>query len=83
MDKDLKGKEKKAIKLALSKIKNYKVEKFNFNGYADDAIIEYAKKNKNVIVATNDKKLKEKLLENNIPVLVVRQKKYFEVFGLI
>ena len=79
---DLKGKEKLAVNLALAKIKNYKLIDYNAN-YADEAILNYAKENKNVIVATNDKELKEKLIENNIPVMVVRQKKYFEVFGMI
>ncbi|MCQ6254282.1 PIN domain-containing protein [Methanocaldococcus sp.] len=78
---NLKGKEKLSIKLALNKIKNYKV--INYEGYADEAILKYALQNKNVIVATNDKELKEKLIENNIPVMVVRQKKYFEVFGML
>jgi len=78
---DLKGKEKLAVNLALAKIKNYKL--INCSGYADDAILNYAKENSNVIVATNDKELKEKLIENNIPVMVVRQKKYFEIFGMI
>ncbi|XRP97736.1 PIN domain-containing protein [Methanocaldococcus sp. 16A] len=78
---DLKGKEKLAINLALAKIKNYKL--INHEGYADEAILNYAKENENVIVATNDKELKEKLIENNIPVMVVRQKKYFEVFGMV
>ena len=71
-----------AVNLALAKIKNYKLIDYNAN-YADEAILNYAKENKNVIVATNDKELKEKLIENNIPVMVVRQKKYFEVFGMI
>ncbi|XRO76077.1 PIN domain-containing protein [Methanocaldococcus sp. 28A] len=79
--RDLKGKEKLAINLALAKIKNYKL--INYEGYADEAILNYAKENENVIVATNDKELKEKLMENNIPVMVVRQKKYFEVFGMV
>ncbi|WP_048202573.1 type II toxin-antitoxin system VapC family toxin [Methanocaldococcus bathoardescens] len=78
---DLKGKEKLAVNLALAKIKNYKL--INYEGYADEVILNYAKENKNVIVATNDKELKEKLMENNIPVIVVRQKKYFEVFGML
>jgi len=79
---DLKGNEKLAINLALAKIRNYKLVDYNAN-YADEAILNYAKENKNVIVATNDKELKEKLMENNIPVMVVRQKKYFEVFGML
>jgi len=79
---DLKGNEKLAINLALAKIRNYKLVDYNAN-YADEAILNYAKENKNVIVATNDKELKEKLMENNIPVIVVRQKKYFEVFGML
>ncbi|ADG12832.1 type II toxin-antitoxin system VapC family toxin [Methanocaldococcus infernus] len=79
--KDIKGKEKLAISLALSKIKNYKF--LDIEGYADEVIYRYAKSKKNVIVATNDKELKNRLLESKIPVMCVRQKKYFEVFGLI
>ena len=81
LSRTLKGKEKLAVNLALAKIKNYKL--VDYFGYADEAILNYAKENKNVIVATNDKELMEKLIENNIPVMVVRQKKYFEVFGMI
>lgn len=80
-NKDLKGKERLAVSLALSKIKNYDI--VECKGYADDAILNYALKKDNVIVATNDKELKTKLMENNIPVMVVRQKKYFEVFGMV
>ncbi|WP_214400766.1 PIN domain-containing protein [Methanocaldococcus lauensis] len=80
---NLKGKERLAIRLALNKIKNYKIVNTNSENYADEAILKYALQNKNVIVATNDKELKEKLIENNIPVMVVRQKKYFEVFGML
>ncbi|CAB3289226.1 protein of unknown function [Methanocaldococcus lauensis] len=69
--------------MALNKIKNYKIVNTNSENYADEAILKYALQNKNVIVATNDKELKEKLIENNIPVMVVRQKKYFEVFGML
>ncbi|ACV24478.1 PIN domain-containing protein [Methanocaldococcus fervens] len=79
---NLKGKEKLAVNLALAKIKKYKLVDYSAN-YADEAILNYATENKNVIVATNDKELKEKLMENNVPVMVVRQKKYFEVFGML
>ena len=79
---DLKGKEKLAVNLALAKIKNYKLVDYPAN-YADEAILNYAKENEKVIVATNDKELKEKLIENNIPVMIVRQKKYFEIFGMV
>ncbi|WP_423793415.1 PIN domain-containing protein [Methanocaldococcus indicus] len=83
-NKDLKGKEKLAIKLALNKIKNYELVETDIDGEADIAILEFAKKHKDrVIVATNDKELKNKLLEENIPIMVVRQKKYFEVFGMV
>ncbi len=81
LSKSLKGKEKLAINLALAKIKDYEV--VDIEGYADDVILNYANSKNNVIVATNDKELKNKLLENKIPVMCVRQKKYFEVFGLI
>ena len=44
---------------------------------------ENSTKQKPVFKKGLSKKDKEKLIENNIPVMVVRQKKYFEVFGMI
>lgn len=84
----LKGKEKYSINLILSLIKKYKLEKeYNIGKYADEIIlnyVEYHKKNNNkVVVCTNDKELKNKLIERGIPVLVVKQKRYFELQGYL
>lgn len=43
--------------------------------YVDELLIDFSK-SKSVIVATNDKELKEKL---SCPVIVIRNKKYFEL----
>lgn len=55
----------------------------NTSGGADNDIIELAitlkeKENSKVQVVTNDRELREKLLEKNIPVFYLRQKKTLE-----
>jgi len=81
----LKGKEKFSINLLLSLIKKYKKEDYNIGKYADEIITNYAKSQKNkgnrVVVCTNDKDLKRKLIEIGIPVIIVKQKNYFELQG--
>ncbi len=82
----LKGKDKFTIKLLLSLIdKNYKIVNYNKGTYADDIISNYAtdliNNGNKVIVCTNDKILKKKLLDKGIPTMVVRQKRYFEVYN--
>ncbi|HLE06556.1 MAG TPA: hypothetical protein VI790_04325 [Candidatus Nanoarchaeia archaeon] len=46
----------------------------------DDLIVIYAKTNK-CLVLTQDKLLKKKLLNNSLRVVIMRQKKKFEVIG--
>lgn len=48
----------------------------------DDQVLEYAR-SVNGIVATNDKELREKSLEQGIPVLFMRGKKRLELQGTI
>jgi len=88
LKKRLKGKEKYAVSLLLSLIQKYEEEGEDIPGrYTDEIIVNYALKckerGKKVVVCTNDKALKEKLLEIGIPVVVVKQKRYFELQGYI
>ncbi|AEH07536.1 PIN domain-containing protein [Methanothermococcus okinawensis] len=79
----LKGKEKFSINILLSLIKKYKTDDYNIGKYADEIIINYAKyqkdKGNKIVICTNDKELKRKLMEMGIPIIVVKQKNYFEL----
>ncbi len=66
-EKAKKGSDKQAAKLALQIIKFSKVKTLKLEGYADKAIINWAKKNK-AIVATYDHELKRKLRDEGIAV---------------
>ncbi len=81
----LKGREKFSINLILSLIERYKSENYNIGKYADEIIINYAKCKKDnghkIIVCTNDKDLKKRLIDMDIPVIFVKQKNYFELQG--
>jgi len=84
----LRGKERYSVSLLLSLIRRYEEENENVPGrYTDEIILNYALKcmeeGKKVVVCTNDKELKGKLLEMGIPVVIVKQKKYFELQGYI
>ena len=84
----LKGKERYSVSLLLSLIRRYEEEDEDVPGkYTDEIIVNYALKcrerGKKVVVCTNDKELKERLLEMGIPVVVVKQKKYFELQGYL
>lgn len=49
-------------------------------GKVDDRIVEFAKNN-NCLVLTQDRLLKKKLLNSSLRVIIMRQKKYFEIIG--
>lgn len=71
-----KGKHRERAKLALSLIKNKKIniipsEKGN---YVDDIIVGLI--NSNYIVATQDKELKKRVEAKKVPIISLRQKKY-------
>ena len=70
------GKNKDAAKIALKlvAIKNIGIIKTKSNKKTDEIILELASKN-NFIVATQDKELKSRLKEKNVPLMVLRQKK--------
>ncbi|AXI24750.1 ribonuclease VapC [Methanofervidicoccus sp. A16] len=84
----LRGKERYSVSLLLSLIRRYDEENEDIPGrYTDEIIVNYALRcrdeGKKVVVCTNDKELKGKLLDIGIPVVVVKQKKYFELQGYI
>ena len=65
-------KNKKAQTLALSLTKNLEIIKTSENKPVDDLLLNM----NNVIIATQDKALKEKLKKRRIPTITIRQKKY-------
>ena len=65
-------KNKPLEKLALKFIKNLNIIKTKKDNIVDNLIL----KQKNIIVATQDKDLKEKLKKAKIPIITLRQKKY-------
>ncbi|MBI3034944.1 DUF188 domain-containing protein [Candidatus Woesearchaeota archaeon] len=72
------GKDRKAAQFALKliKLKNISVINSSHNG-VDSLILENL--DKDAIVATQDIKLKKKLLEKGASVIIMRQKKYLEL----
>ena len=76
-----KGKDKDAAKIALKLIalKNIEVIKTKSNEKTDDIILELSSK-EDFIVATQDKELKAKLKQKNVPLMVLRQKKMVVFF---
>ena len=79
-----KGKILVNIKNALEFSKRFRKVKFILekNEKVDDLIIRYALKNSS-IVATNDKLLKKRLREKNIPIIFTRKKKYLKLEGML
>ena len=78
------GKILRNIKSALEFCKKFKILEFKpiENEKIDDLIIRYAINNPS-IVATNDKLLKMKLRDKNIPVIFTRKKKYLKLEGTL
>lgn len=67
-------------KTALSFSERYRT--VSAKGNADDSILELAEKEKGVVV-TNDRILKKRLREKNIPVVFLRAKTHLEIEGRI
>lgn len=83
LKKELKGSEKLSANLALKLIGRYRISDYDVGSYADEKIMNYTKENENVVVCTNDKNLKRKLLDAGIPVIIIKQKNHFELQGAI
>lgn len=72
------GKDKKAAKLALELIDHANLEIISTKThYVDKAILEIV--NKDYIVATQDKELKQKILDKGVAVIILRQKRYLQL----
>ncbi len=81
--KELKKLNTKSSKLALQLIKKKKVKVVEPTNKdedkpTDDQILEYGKKNK-AYVATNDKELKKRCTEQNVPIIYLRSSKKIEL----
>ena len=79
------GKDLMAIRMAKKLVGRFKVVEIGKFGEkpTDTQIYEFAVKNSNVVVCTNDKLLKKKLRERGIPVVYLRQKKILELEGVL
>lgn len=73
-------KDKKAARYALELIKKEDIKTYEESGKTDDAILSFALKN-NAIVATNDKELKRRCIEKDIPVVYMRSKQKIDIRG--
>lgn len=65
-----------AARVALKLIQQKEVKVYETNLKADQSIIDFSLRNKDVIVCTNDRELKKELKKNNIKVISPRGKKY-------
>jgi len=71
-------KHRKAAEFALKLIKMKKIEILDSDkGHVDSLILENL--DKDTIVATQDINLKKEILKKNVPVIILRQKKYLEL----
>jgi len=67
-------------------IERYKIVEFDPQNirYVDDKIVHYAKENRpNCVVVTNDKELRQKLREIEIPVIFIRTRGHLELLGSV
>ncbi|WP_457753223.1 PIN domain-containing protein [Thermococcus sp.] len=80
-----KGKDLMAVRMAKKLAERFRIVEIGRFGEkpTDEQIYEFAVKNSNVIVCTNDKLLKKKLREKGIPVVYLRQKKILELEGML
>ncbi|MEK6934795.1 MAG: hypothetical protein AABW46_02865 [Nanoarchaeota archaeon] len=69
-------KNKKQEKLAKELIEKFNKIKTTKNTNVDNLILNIVKKDKSLVVATQDKELKEKLKKGKIAVITIRQQKY-------
>ena len=79
-----KEKDRMAAKLAKQVIKKNKIKliptRKDDNRIVDDIIVELVDKHE-YIVATQDKGLKHKLKEKDVPLIILRQKRYLKMLG--
>ncbi|ALM76290.1 type II toxin-antitoxin system VapC family toxin [Thermococcus barophilus] len=85
IERKAKGKDLMAVRMAKKLAERFNVIEIGKFGEkpTDEQIFEFAVKNSNVVVCTNDKLLKKKLRERGIPVVYLRQKKILELEGML
>ncbi|WP_324735145.1 nucleotide-binding protein [Thermococcus sp. SY098] len=85
IERKAKGKDLMAVRMAKKLAERFRVVEIGKFGEksTDEQIYEFAVKNPNVIICTNDKLLKKKLRERGIPVVYLRQKKILELEGML
>ncbi|AEK20363.1 PIN domain-containing protein [Methanococcus maripaludis] len=80
---EFKGKEKLSANIALKYAKKFEIIEYSNGKYADEMIINYSKEYKDVIICTNDKKLKKDLIDIGTPIILVKQHNHFELQGYL
>ncbi|AMM54472.1 PIN domain-containing protein [Pyrococcus kukulkanii] len=81
----VRGKDLMAARMALKLAERFPVVYIGefMSKTTDELLYEYAIANDNVIVCTNDKKLRKRLREAGVPVIFLRQKKKLELEGML
>ncbi len=85
LERKTKGRDLQAIRMAKGMIERLETVDIGTFGKAptDKLIYSYATSNPNVIVCTNDKKLKKKLRRAGVPVVYMRSKRILELEGVL
>ncbi|MFA4639424.1 PIN domain-containing protein [Pyrococcus kukulkanii] len=81
----VRGKDLMAARMALKIAERFPVVYIGefMSKTTDELLYEYAIANDNVIVCTNDRKLRKRLREAGVPVIFLRQKKKLELEGML
>ncbi|AFK23170.1 PIN domain-containing protein [Pyrococcus sp. ST04] len=81
----VKGKDLVAARMALKIAERFPVIYIGefMSKTTDELLYEYAITNDNVIVCTNDRRLRKRLREAGVPVIFLRQKKKLELEGIL
>ncbi|MFA4661878.1 PIN domain-containing protein [Pyrococcus kukulkanii] len=81
----VRGKDLMAARMALKLAERFPVVYIGefMSKTTDELLYGYAIANDNVIVCTNDKKLRKRLREAGVPVIFLRQKKKLELEGML
>jgi len=85
IERKSRGKDLMAIRMAKKLVERFDtVEVGEFGRMpTDDQLLEFAVSRGGVIVCTNDKHLKRRLLERGVPVVYLRSRKILELEGLV
>lgn len=77
-NKASKGRDKTAAKVALKLIEKKGVKVIEKTSNVDEAILEYAKENKDTVVCTNDKELRKKVQKVGVETIGMRSIKHLD-----